>query len=157
MAAITPANMDTAMGTTGATQTQDDLPLFEAGQTVFNVDDFPASASGSNADLDHKAYTISEVVIILATESTVTKVLDQSLAFATPATADSGGTTRAVFGWAHTTTPAATTTANTASSPWFYNIIDSENNVIRTVHQTKLTNQASIETYIAAEIAGWWA
>jgi len=108
-------------------------------------------------NIDHKSYTIVDVVVIPQTEGGVTKFMDQTLTFATSAVSDSGSTTRSVLGWAHTTSPAATTTATTASSPWFYNVQDEEGNIIRTVHQMQLTNQAGIETYIAAEIAGWWA
>jgi hypothetical protein len=157
MATITAADWDTAIGTTGGTAGADDLPLFEAGETVFNVDDFDTSASGSNKDIEHKAYTILEVVLSPQTESTVTKLMDQSLTFATPATSDSGVTTRSVFGWAHTTTPANSTTATTPSGPYFYNVQDESGNVVRTVHQTKLTDLAAIEAYVAAEVAGWWS
>lgn len=157
MAAIITADWDTAIGTTGGTAGADDLPLFETGQVVFNVDDFDTSASGNNKNVEHKAYTVLEVVLVPKTEATVTKLMDQSRTFATPAVSDSGGTTRSVFGWDHDTAPVAVTTATTPSGPYFYNIQDASSNLIRSIHQTKLTNQASIETYIGVEIAGWWS
>jgi hypothetical protein len=160
MAAIIATDWETALGIGGVATPYsgaDDKPLFEASETVFNVDDYPTSGGGTNEDIDHKAYTIQAIVMVPATSGGVTKLLDQSLAFATSAVSDSGTTTRSVFGWNHTTTPAATTTATTPSGPFFYDIADENGDVTRRVHQTKLTNQASIETYVAAEIGGWWS
>jgi hypothetical protein len=160
MAVIIATDWEQALGISGAATPYggaDDRPLFEAGETVFDVNDFPTSGGGANANIDHKAYTILQIVLIPQTESTVTKIMDQTQTFATPAVSDSGTTTRSVFGWNHTTTPAATTTATTPSGPYFYNIQNEAGTVFYNIHQTRLTNQASIETYVAAEIGGWWA
>ena len=129
MAAIIATDLEEAFGIGGASTPYsgaDDRPLFEAGQVVFNLGDFPASAAADNMNIDHKSYTIVDVVVIPQTEGGVTKFMDQTLTFATSAVSDSGSTTRSVLGWAHTTSPAATTTATTASSPWFYNVQDEE-------------------------------
>ena len=146
MAAITATNFETAFGIAGAATPYsgaDDRPLFERDQIVYDLNDFPTT--GSNGTVARIAYQIKDIVIVPSTSGGVTKLLDQSLAFATSAVSDSGVTTRTVTGWQHTTTPAATVAATTPSGPWFYTIQRvSDGKMFYNIHQTRLTNQASI-------------
>jgi hypothetical protein len=158
MAAIIATDFETALGIAGAATPYsgaDDKPLFERDQVVYDLNDLPTT--GSNADVTRVAYQVKDIVMIPETSGGVTKLLDQSLAFATSAVSDSGTTTRSVSGWQHTTVPAATVAATTPSGPWFYTVQRvSDGTMFYNIHQTRLTNQASVETYIAAEIANWW-
>jgi hypothetical protein len=164
MATITAVNLETALGVSGAATPYfgaGDLPLFEAGQTVGYLADLPTSGSGGQASISFKTYTVEAVVLKWALDgSSDTQILDQLEAAATPASQDGGATTRAVLGFNHdmsTGTLAATTANPTDSCAWFYDIKEAgTGKYTRGVHQMQLNSVANMETYIAAEIAGWF-
>ncbi len=156
MALILEADYQLAFGYDGAgSTTAGRMPLFEEGQKVYRLSDFPASGSGDQPNITTTEYTILDIGTKTGLDVTVMKFLDQTLNATTSAINDESAT-RMVTGWDHGTTPAATTTSDTRSVPWFYLLQKtSDGTIVREVHQSQITNVTSAETFVAAEAAGW--
>ncbi len=150
MAAITPTEVETVLNQVTSTPSdQGDLPIFESASEVYLLTDAPADASNL---ANTPRYTVVGLSLVPETESTVTKWMDQTRTFATPA---DGTTARAVVGFQHDDTTGApsgsTAGGTTTSRPWFYDIQNNTTNAItRGVHQSQLTDEAGWETYIAS-------
>jgi hypothetical protein len=152
MAAITPAEVETVLNQVTSTPSdQGDLPVFTPGDEVFYLADEPAA--GSNLANTPK-YTIVGLSIVQEISATVTKWMDQTRTYATPA---DGTSARSVTGFQHDDTTGAVSGvsgATTTSRPWFYDIQDVTSLVTtRGVHQAQLTNEAGWEAYIATKLS----
>lgn len=157
MAKIIATDWEEAMGISGIATpygTDQERPLFEAAQTCYLKSDLPAAGSTGATLINIKRHTISSLVLVPQTDTGVTKIMDQTLTFATPAVSD-GSTPRSIPGFNHTTTISGAISGTPQSSPYFYNIADSSGKITAQVHEKQLTDQTGAETYIAAQVPNW--
>lgn len=154
---ITLTDFDTAHAiTVPSTQTAAGRALFTPGATVYRLGDLPP-LTGAATQVDLTSWMVVREEAVFVDNGSVTKYGDQSLAYATPA---DPSTTRAVPGFAHTTTPVATTSATPRSSRYFYvlqyiagPLAAGQARTLYQQHEMQLNSKANIETYLAANIA----
>ena len=150
MAAILALDFEDALNIAGSSTPWNapaDRPLFDKDHEVWKLGDLPADASNW---ANTPKYKVIAIEVNIQTVSTVTKFMDQTQTFATPA---DGSTARSTEGFQHTDSISGVVAGTSTSRLWFYTIKNvATNEIIRGVHQSRLTDETGWETYLATKI-----